>query len=186
MPIGFCLHRLPLVLIAGVSILLFSSELLFELPVANAAEQVVLKYRIFRESISVEELSTFAETGELSKSLQINFALARQDPKAIRQYLTQPVQVNVVFLDRVLNSLVGNVIVDQVSQVVHTPSRTADRQAMRSALVLSARGDNSITLMETIQNYPTSQVQVEGDRLESAYLQLRRLEGRLQDLLGRV
>lgn len=169
-------QSLVLVLVASVSILLVSSR-------AIAAEQVVLKYRIFRESISVEELSTFAETGELSKSLRINFALARQDPKAIRQYLTQPVKVNVVFLDRVLNSPVGNVILDQVSQVIHTPSRGADRQAMRSALVISAR-DNNITLLETIQNYPTSQVQVEGDRLESAYRQLRRLEGRLQDLLG--
>lgn len=181
----FWLQRLSLVLIASVSISLFSSSgLLFELPVASAADQVVLKYRIFRESISVDELSTFAETGKLSKSLQLNLALARQDPKAIRQYLTQPVKVNVILLDRVLNSPVGNVITDQVSQVVHTPSRGADRQALRSALVLSARDDNNITLIETIQNYPTSQVQVEGDRLESAYRQLRRLEGRLQDLLG--
>ncbi|MEI2579791.1 alpha/beta hydrolase [Scytonema sp. PRP1] len=35
---------------------------------------MVLKYRIFRESLSVEELSTFAETGKLSRSLQINLA----------------------------------------------------------------------------------------------------------------
>lgn len=156
-------QRLGLVLVVSTSILLFGSS-------AIAAEQVVFKYRIFRESISVKELSTFAETGELSKSLRINFALARQDPKAIRQYLIQPVKVNVVFLDRVLNSPVGNIILDQVSQVIHTASRGADRQAMRSALVLSARDDNNITLLETIQNYPTSQVQVEGDRLESAYL----------------
>ncbi len=168
-------QRLGLVLVVSVSILFFSSS-------AIAADQFVLKYRIFRESISVEELSTFAETGELSTSLRINFALARQDPKAIRQYLTKPVKVNFVFLDKVLNSPVGNVILDQVSQVIHPPSRGADRQAMRSALVLSARDDNNITLLETIQNYPTSQVQVEGDRLESAYRQLRRLEGRLQDL----
>lgn len=177
--------RRTLVLVGSAGILLFSSSvLLFEPPAANAAEQVVLKYRIFRQSISVEELSTFAETGELSRSLRINFALARQDPKAIRQFLTQPVQVNPVFLDRVLNSPVGNFIVDQVSEVVHTPSRRADRQALRSALVLSASRDNNITLIETIQNYPTSEVELEGERLQSAFEQLRRLGGRLQDLLG--
>lgn len=152
----------------------------------NAAEQVVLKYRIFREAISVKELSTFAETGELSTSLRINLALARQDPKAIRQYLTQPVRVKVVFLDRVLNSPVGNVILDQISQVIHTPSRQADRQALRSALILSASRDGQISLIETIQNYPTQQVEVEGDRLESAYRQLRRLEDRLEDLLDNL
>jgi hypothetical protein len=184
MRLRFWSQRLALVLVASVGVLLFStSALLFKPPAANAADRVVLKYRIFRESISVEELSTFAETGELSTSLRLNFALARQDPKAIRQYLSQPVSVNPVFLDRVLNSPVGNVVLDEVSQVVHTPSRRTDRQALRSALVLSARDDNNITLIETIQNYPTSQVQVEGDRLESAYRQLRRLGGRLQDLL---
>lgn len=166
-----------LVLVATAGILLFSSS-------ALAADRVVLKYRIFSQSISVKELSTFTETGELSNSLRINLALARQDPKAIRRYLTDPVRVNAVFLDRVLNSPVGNFILDQISQVIHTPSRRTDRQALRGALVLSASRDNTITLIETIQNYPTSQLEVEGDRLESAYLQLRRLGGRLQDLLG--
>lgn len=168
--------RCVLVLMLSATTLLFSTS-------AIAAEQVVLKYRIFRESISVEELSTFAQTGELSTSLRINLALARQDPKAIRGYLTEPVKVNPVFLERVLNSPVGNVVLDQVSQVVHTPSDRANRQALRSALVLSASRDGEITLIETIQNYPTPEVEVEGDRLESAYRLLRRLEGRLEDLL---
>lgn len=166
-----------LVLVATAGVLLLSSS-------ALAADRVVLKYRIFSQSISVKELSTFTETGELSNSLRINLALARQDPKAIRRYLTDPVRVNAVFLDRVLNSPVGNFILDQISQVIHTPSRRADRQALRGALVLSASRDNTITLIETIQNYPTSQLEVEGDRLESAYLQLSRLGGRLQDLVG--
>lgn len=172
------LQRLALVLVATFSGVLLSTSS------ALAAEQVVLKYRIFRESISVEELSTFAKTGELSKSLRINLALARQDPKVIRFYLTEPVKVNPVFLDRVLNSRIGNVILDQVSQVIHTPSGRADRQALRAALVLSASRDGEITLVEIIQNYPTPEVEVEGDRLETAFRLLRRLGGRLEDLLG--
>ena len=48
----------------------------------------------------------------------------------------------------------------------------------------TASGDGNITLIETIQNYPTAVVEVEGDRLESAYRQLRRIGGILQDLLG--
>lgn len=177
MPLLFLSLRRALVLMATASILLFSTS-------AIAADQVVLKYRILRKSISVEELSAFAETGELSKSLRINLALARQDPKAVRRYLNQPVKVNVILLDRLLNSPVGNLILNEVTEVVHTPSGKADRQALRSALVISASRDSNISLIEIIQNYPTQVVQVEGDRLESAYRQLRRLGGRLQDLLG--
>lgn len=169
-------HR-TIILIAIVSSILFSSTN------ALAAEQVVLKYRIFRESISVNELTTFAETGELSRSLRVNLALARQDPRVVRRYLTEPVKVNLVFLDRVLNSSVGNLVLDNVSQVIHTPSRRADRQALRSAMILSARQDGQISLIEIIQNYPTQEVEVEGDRLESAYRTLRRIGGRLQDKL---
>ncbi|HYW19581.1 MAG TPA: alpha/beta hydrolase [Nodularia sp. (in: cyanobacteria)] len=150
---------------------------------AFAAEQVVLKYGIFRESISVEELGTFAETGELSRSLRVNFALAQQDPKAIRPYLTTSVKINLMILDRVLNSPIGNVILDQLSQVIHTRSHTADRQALRAALVLSASEDGEVTLLEIIENYPTTNVEVDGERLENAYHQLRRLQVGLQDFL---
>ena len=38
-------------------------------PPVKAAEKVILKYRFLRESVSVPELTTFAETGELSSSL---------------------------------------------------------------------------------------------------------------------
>ncbi|MBW4568878.1 MAG: alpha/beta hydrolase [Tolypothrix carrinoi HA7290-LM1] len=150
---------------------------------ALAAESVVLKYRIFRESVSVEELSTFAQTGKLSTSLRVNLALARQNPQAIRQYLTEPVKINPVILDKVLNSRIGNVILDQLTQVIHTRSRQADKQALRPALVVSASKDRQITLIEVIQNYPTPEVEVEGDRLESAYRQLRRLQENLPDFL---
>ena len=163
---------------------------------AFAAEQVVLKYRIFRSSISVKELTNFAQTGELSTSLRVNLALAKQNPKAIRQYLTQPVAVNLRLLDRVLNSPVGNVILDQISDAIHTPSRKADRQALRAALILSASRDypdssgqnsrNTISLIEIIQNYPTSEVEVEGEVLERAYRQLSQLAKTLQDLQQRI
>ena len=175
-------------------------SLIFALSLSNgsafAAENVLIKYRIFRESISVQELANFSQTGELSTSLRVNLALAKQNPKAIRQYLTQPVAVNLRLLDRVLNSPVGNVILDQISDAIHTPSRKADRQALRAALILSASRDypdssgqnsrNTISLIEIIQNYPTSEVEVEGEVLERAYRQLSQLAGTLQDLQQRI
>lgn len=149
-----------------------------------AAEQIVLKYRVFRQSFPVKELSTLADTGQPSLTLRAALVLAKQDPQKVRNYLTAPVPVNPVILDRVLNSPVGNVILDQMSQVIHTPTRKADRQAMRSALVLSAAKDNDIKLIEVIRNYPTTEVEVDGDNLEKAYRQLRSLQGSLQNILG--
>ncbi|WP_339379217.1 alpha/beta hydrolase [aff. Roholtiella sp. LEGE 12411] len=65
---------------------------------------------------------------------------------------------------------------------MHTPSRRADRQAVRAPLVLSASQDGQVSLIEIIENNPTEEVEVDGDRLESAYRQLRRLQTSLQDL----
>ena len=89
-----------------------------------------------------------------------------------------------------LNSRIGNIILEQISQVIYTPSRRVDRQALRSALVLSASQDVQVSLIEIIKNYPTNKVEVDGvvyrrrHPLESAYRQLRRLQTSLQDLLN--
>ncbi|MEH1838699.1 MAG: alpha/beta hydrolase [Nostoc sp.] len=63
--------RRGLVLVCSIGLLLFLSTPVF------AGERVVLNYGIFHESLSVEELSTFAQTGELSPSLRVNLGLAR-------------------------------------------------------------------------------------------------------------
>lgn len=169
--------------VSGGLVLVISIYFILSVPPALAAESVVLKYRIFRETVSVSELSTFAESGKLSTSLRINLALAKQNPQTIRQYLTEPVKINPVILDKVVNSRIGNVILDQLTQVIHTPSRKADKQALRAALVVSASKDRQITLIEVIQNYPTNEIELEGDRLENAYRQLRRLQENLPDFL---
>ena len=160
---------------------LVSTAIVFSSTYAFAAEQVVLKYRIFRQSLSVQELTTFAQTGELSSSLRMNLALARQDPQKIRQYLTTSVKVDPILLDRVLNSPVGEALLDEMSKTIQTQSRQADRQALRAAIVLSAR-DRQLSLLEILQNYPTTVVEVDGDRLETAYNQLRRLQGSLENI----
>jgi Alpha/beta hydrolase of unknown function (DUF1400) len=150
---------------------------------AIAAEQVVLKYNILERAISVDELSRFAETGELSPELQAYLNLAQRDPDDVRQTLNQETGVNVRLLDTVLNSPVGNLALDQITQAIYTPSREADNAAMRSALILSASGDSRISLIEVIQNYPTQQVYVDGNRLVDAYQQVSALGDRLGNLL---
>jgi hypothetical protein len=148
----------------------------------EASESVVLKYRFLRETISVQELSTFAKTGELSTKLRVYLALAKRDPKDLRRVLTQEVPVNPNLLYQVLNSFVGEVMLDRVSEVVHTPSNRANRESLRSALVSSALRDNKIALIETLENYPTPEVHVEGDRLTEVVQRMIRVLGPLPNL----
>jgi Alpha/beta hydrolase of unknown function (DUF1400) len=153
---------------------------------AIAADRVVFKYKILRESVSVPELTTFAETGTASSDLQTYFRLSGQKPETVRQTLTKPIKVNPVLLDRVLNSPLGNTLLDQLGQAIQTPKGGAERQALRAALVLSASGDGSLSILEILQKYPTQEVVVNGDRIETAYRQLNEFVDRLRNPLGRI
>jgi hypothetical protein len=151
---------------------------------AEAADSVVLKYSFLRETISVPELSTFAETGELSTKLRVYLKLAGREPEQLRSLLTQEVKVNGVILSRMLNNPVGEAMLDQVSQVIHTPTNRASRESLRSALVSSALPDGQVTLIETLENYSTSEVHVEGDRLAEVAQTITKVLGRLPSLPG--
>ena len=149
---------------------------------ADAADSVVLKYRFLRETVSVAELTTFAETGELSRSLRAYLRMAGKEPAELRRTLTQEVQVNPTRLYRVLNTAPGEFLLDQASQVIHTPSNRANRQSLRAALVGSALPNGKITLIETLQKYPTPEVHVEGDRLVEVVQRISQVTERLPNI----
>lgn len=172
---------LPLSLRALVGLVVLMGMFSYGSP-ADAAERVVLKYRFLRETISVRELRSLADTGEVSTKLQVYLKLAKRDPQELRRALTQEVKVNPNFLYRVLNTPVGGGMLDEVSQVIHTPSNRANRESLRSAIVSSALADEKITLIETLENYPTSEVIVEGDRLVEVAQRMTRVLGRLPSI----
>ncbi len=56
-------------------------------------------------------------------------------------------------------------MLDYAAEIVHPPNRAASRQALRGSLVTSALNDNEIQIIEVLDNYPTSEVHVDGNRL---------------------
>jgi Alpha/beta hydrolase of unknown function (DUF1400) len=178
--------RWTLFLAAGAGILFYSNA-------AAAAEKVVLKYSAIRMTLPVSELEIFAETGKMSPALEMLLGNAKKNPETVRRSLIRPVKVSQSFLDRTLNSKVGEVILDEVGQVIRTPSGNENRDALRSALLVSASNDNEITLLETMKNYPNPEIHVEGDRLVEVYgklvvlsEQLGGVSERLQDILNKI
>ncbi|NJR51464.1 MAG: alpha/beta hydrolase [Leptolyngbyaceae cyanobacterium CSU_1_3] len=153
---------------------------------AWAAEQVILKYGILRESVSVSDLTVFVEKGEASSALQAHLKLSGQNPEAVRRSLVRQVAINPILLDRILNSPIGNVLLDPLSQAIRTPRGGADRQALRAALTLSASGDGKLSILEVVQKYPTQELLLDGDRLVDASKRLSELSDRLQNPLGKT
>ncbi|MFM7577386.1 MAG: alpha/beta hydrolase [Microcystaceae cyanobacterium] len=146
--------------------------LMLALP-SHAAEKVVLKYSILQESVSVPELSQLSQTGEVSPSIQAYLTLANRQPEELRQWLNASLAVTPQALTDLLNSFVGKYLLGRLNEVVHTPSDRSNTEALRGALITSAQGDNRVSLIEVLENYPTPEIHIEGDRLMELYQQIK-------------
>ena len=151
-------------------------------PKAIAADQVVIHYHLFERSLSVEELAMFAETGELSNRLEHYVEQTGKDPETLQTALTRTIPMRATLLDLTLNTFLGELLLDEVGQLIRTPSDTANREALRSTLVLSASDDDTISVIELVQNYPTSEVHLEGDRIVDTYYEVSLWSDRAQEL----
>lgn len=186
MGLSIWLSKSMLFLALSTGLILCNSEV-------KAAEKVVLKYSVLQIPISVSELATFAKTGQMSPPLALLLTQSKQNPDTVRQALTKPIKVNYNLVKDNLKSTPAKLILDQVGQVIHpSTNQPNDRDALGNAVLKSLEKDNQLTLLEVMQNYPTSEIQVEGDRLVEAYTQLAtfskqlgNLPNQLKDILNR-
>lgn len=132
---------------------------------AIAADQVVITYGMLSASFDRNDLETLATTDTVPNSIAPYLDLANLDAIVLRTALTTEVNLSLEFLDDLLNSQTGDRVLDQVVQVIHTPSQQGSLQALRSAIVLSASDDDQLSLLELIENYPTEQMMVDGVNL---------------------
>ncbi|NCO75088.1 MAG: alpha/beta hydrolase [Cyanobacteria bacterium] len=158
---------------------IFLTFVLIPFSKAIAAEEIILKYSMLHQSIPVEDLTVFCETGETSSALSYFLRLANQKPENVKNTLCRKIPVNGVMLSKILNNPFGEFILDGFAQVITTPTQKASRESLRGAVVTSALKDNNLSIMEVAQNYPTTEVHLNGDRLMEIY---KKMEGILGSL----
>lgn len=165
-PLGTCLCASALTLVGGLT---------FGTLPARAAETIVMRYGPIQRSLPVSDLRNLADTGKTTRQLRQYLKLAKQSPDSLRTRLTQPVNISVVALDSRLNSIAGELLLDEAGKYIHPPGEKSSPQALRSALVLSAADDNQITLIESLENYPTQAVEIDVDKSVALYRRIDRV-----------
>ncbi|AFZ34526.1 protein of unknown function DUF1400 [Stanieria cyanosphaera PCC 7437] len=130
-----------------------------------AAEEVIFTHGILSQSVSIEELEQFALTGEMSPSVQFLFDYSKQNPEVVRSVLTQPLPTNQILMANLFNTAPGELVLGETSQLFHTKSHRSSKEALRATLIASAQDDNQISLLELLQNYPTTQVYIDSKSL---------------------
>ncbi|MDS3859491.1 alpha/beta hydrolase [Thermosynechococcaceae cyanobacterium BACA0444] len=126
------------------------------------AERVVVSYFILERSISLSELTHYAETGKTSRRLRAYLdALAPHQREQLRTALQERLILEPVAVAQLLYSPLGEAMLEQVSTVVQSESRQANAQALRAALILAATDPQGLSALSLIRHYPAKAMRVD-------------------------
>ena len=129
---------------------------------SQAAERVVLVSGAFRRSIPISEFETLATTGQANGLLGDLLRLGKQNPKQVSKLLNEQVSLPVPLVSRLLNTRIGEAVLDRVAVIVHPTRSPQDGiPALRSAVVLGiAEGDGKLSAIGFLKAYPTREMAV--------------------------
>ena len=128
----------------------------------RAAERLVLMSGAFRRSIPISDFETLAATGKAPGLLGDLLRLGRQNPRTLSKILNEKVSLPVPMVSRLLQTRIGEAVLDRVSVIVH-PSRSPQDgvPALRAAVVLGiVEGEGSLTPLGFLKAYPTREMAV--------------------------
>jgi len=166
------LLRLPLVriskmnfkkfLIFKVFFILVSSQLLFNIPKTNAAEEIKIIYNIFSRTIKVNSLKNFAEKGDSTKKLKKILKTTGSPEEEIRAVLNKKFEIPITIASKLVYSEIGNVFLTRLSSIIHPPRADDERTgmlALRASLVQGiVIGDGKINMLNFFEAYPTKTI----------------------------
>ena len=149
-------------LLAKIFFVFISSQLVFNISKANAAEDIKIIYSIFSRTIEVDSLKIFAEGGKSTKKLQIILRATGSPNNEIRSVLNKDFEVPITIASKLVNSEIGNVFLTRLSSIIHTPNTYDERTgmlALRASIIQGIKiGNGKINLIKFFEGYPTKTV----------------------------
>ena len=91
-------------LIFKVFFILVSSQLLFNIPKTNAAEEIKIIYSIFSRTIKVKSLKDFAEEGDATRKLKKILKTTGSPDKEIRAVLNKEFEIPITIASKLVYS----------------------------------------------------------------------------------
>ena len=149
-------------LIVKIFFIFISSQLLFNVSKAEAAEEIKIVYSIFSRTIKVNTLKTFAEEGKSTKKLKRILKATGSPDNEIRTVLNKNFEVPITIASKLIYSEIGNVFLTRLSSIIHTPLADDERTgmlALRASVIQGLyKGNGKINLISFFEEYPTKTV----------------------------
>jgi hypothetical protein len=143
-------------------LILISSQLLFNVSKANAAEEIKIIYNIFSRTIEVESLKSFAEEGKSSKTLRKIIKATGSSDNEIRSVLNKDFEIPITIASKLVYSEIGNIFLTRLSSIIHPPRADDERTgmlALRASVIKGIDlGEGKINLVRFFEGYPTKTV----------------------------
>ena len=142
--------------------ILISSQLLFNVPKANAAKEIKIIYSIFSRTIKVNSLKTFAEEGNSTRTLKRILKATGSPDKEIRSVLNKDFEIPITIASKLVYSEIGNIFLTRLSSIIHPPRADDQRTgmlALRASVIKGIDlGEGKINLIRFFEGYPTKTV----------------------------
>ena len=116
-------------------------------------------------SLKVEDLAAFAETGEVSNSL--NFYLKRIPPQQrekLQKFLQQSYDVDPILVYRYSRTSAGIKMLQRIGEIIQLPGNLNGFYGLRAAVVQAAASKSGINLIDFLQLFPTD-IRLDLDKL---------------------
>jgi hypothetical protein len=133
---------------------------------SQAAERLIISYGVLERTISIQDIETFAATGQLTPQLRaynryLQFSQAQLNQ--VQRVLTTPVEtITPVGIAQFLYTQQGERLLRELTRVVRTPARVSDFSALRAALILGAvNAEAGVTLLDVLRAYPLEAIRID-------------------------
>ncbi|KST66538.1 alpha/beta hydrolase [Mastigocoleus testarum] len=145
----------------AVSLLSILSISQLKVTPVRAAEKVVLRFGPFTESISLIELQSIANQGEVPKNFKIyTKKLSSEEGRLFVEALKTKIPINVVAASKLLNTRIGTTILKDLNAVIRRKDK-AGVQAIRAGAVLGATAPEGFSILNFIAAYPSKRLEID-------------------------
>ncbi len=128
-----------------------------------ASEEITLWYGGFARSVSVDDLQTYAETGNAPSELASILSLVKPEQReSLQKGLNRKIPLKVVQVDKLLRSPAGEKILSDVAEITKIPGGPQTQiTALRGALIMAAASKDGLGVMSFLRNYPTPVMEID-------------------------
>ncbi|NMG22408.1 lysophospholipase [Brasilonema bromeliae SPC951] len=126
-----------------------------------AAEQFVVRYGFFEQSLPLQDLRNYAETQQVSSNLKSFLSyLKPKQQKMLQEALQIKMSLDIVAVDKLLDSGIGKMLLSVGSKSVIRRDKAA-KEALRAAIILGAKSTKGLGIISFLEAYPSEKLVVD-------------------------